>query len=54
MQEAILAKEKMHGKLACGRPLVVVKTQAKSPLTRSNLNLRLIVEDKEHERKKRR
>jgi hypothetical protein len=34
-----------------------VKTQAKSPLTRSNLNLRLIVEDKEtieHERKKRR
>jgi hypothetical protein len=23
MQEAILAKEKMHGKLACGRPLVV-------------------------------
>lgn len=23
MQEAILAKEKMHGRLACGRPLVV-------------------------------
>ena len=23
MQEAKLAKEKMHGKLACGRPLVV-------------------------------
>lgn len=23
MQEAELAKEKMHGKLACGRPLVV-------------------------------
>ncbi|KAK2366816.1 putative RNA-binding protein [Trifolium repens] len=23
MQEAILANEKMHGKLACGRPLVV-------------------------------
>lgn len=23
MQEAVLAKEKMHGKLVCGRPLVV-------------------------------
>lgn len=23
MQEAILAKEKMHGRLACGRPLIV-------------------------------
>lgn len=30
MQEARLAKEKMHGKLACGRPLVVRLASEKS------------------------
>lgn len=30
MQEARLAKEKMHGRLACGRPLVVRLASEKS------------------------
>lgn len=32
MQEAIQAKEKMHGRMACGRPLVVRLASEKCPL----------------------
>ncbi|KZV36467.1 hypothetical protein F511_15972 [Dorcoceras hygrometricum] len=32
MQEAKLAKEKMHGRMACGRPLVVRLVSEKYPL----------------------
>lgn len=32
MQEAIRAKEKMHGRMACGRPLVVRLASDKYPL----------------------
>ncbi|XP_054787215.1 uncharacterized protein LOC129293326 isoform X3 [Prosopis cineraria] len=36
MQEAEMAKEKMHGKLACGRPLVVRLASEKSQLETAN------------------
>lgn len=32
MQEAIRAKEKMHGRMACGRPLVVRLASEKYPV----------------------
>lgn len=32
MQEAIRAKEKMHGRMACGRPLVVRLASEKFPV----------------------
>lgn len=32
MQEAIRAKEKMHGRMACGRPLVVRLASEKYPI----------------------
>lgn len=36
MQEAKLAKEKMHGKLACGRPLVVRLASEKFVINTTN------------------
>ena len=44
MQEAILAKEKMHGRLACGRPLVVRLASEKYTLETTNCSTKALCE----------